>query len=100
MTTRAGRSLAAQVFSRAFVDPHPVRHTGAARHRACAMADMNVRPIMINGVDNVAARPDVADWWARPFAAHPASKRRRKRYLTNAFDQALPRIHGSIPAPL
>jgi hypothetical protein len=64
------------------------------------MADMNVRLIIINGVDNVATRPDVADGRARHFAAHPASKRRRKRNLASAFDQAPPRIHGSIPAPL
>jgi hypothetical protein len=56
--------------------------------------------MMVNGADDVAARPDVADGWARHFAAHPASKRRRKRYPTSAFDQAPPRIHGSIPAPL
>jgi hypothetical protein len=55
---------------------------------------------MINGVDDVATRPDVADGWARPFAARPASKRRCKRCLTSAFDQAPPSIHGSIPTPL
>jgi hypothetical protein len=61
---------------------------------------MNVRPIMVNDVDDIAARPDLADRCVLLMLPIASSKPRRERYITSTFDKAASRIHGSIPTAL
>jgi hypothetical protein len=56
-----------------------------------------VRPIVVNGIDDVATRPDLADRCLLvTLPPIPTSRRRRERDLTSAFEKAAPRIYGAI----
>jgi hypothetical protein len=60
-----------------------------------------VRPIVVNGIDDAATRPDLADrCLVVTLPAIAKSKRRREADITAAFDAAAPRIYGAILSAL
>jgi hypothetical protein len=60
-----------------------------------------VRPIVVNGIEDAATRPDLADrCLVVTLPAIPKSRRRREADITAAFDAAAPRIYGAILSAL
>jgi hypothetical protein len=56
-----------------------------------------VRPIVVNGIDDVATRPDLADRCLLvTLPPIPVARRRRERDLIGAFERAAPRIFGAV----
>ncbi|MBV9949612.1 MAG: hypothetical protein JOZ69_22415 [Myxococcales bacterium] len=60
-----------------------------------------VRPVVVNGIDDVATRPDLADrCLVVTLPAIPKDKRRRDVDIRAAFEAAAPRIYGAILSAL
>jgi hypothetical protein len=56
-----------------------------------------IRPVVVNGIDDVATRPDLADrCLVITLPAIRAAKRRRERDILASFASAAPRIYGAI----
>jgi len=56
-----------------------------------------VRPIVVNGIDDVATRPDLADrCLIVTLPAIPKARRRREGDILAAFGDAAPRIYGAV----
>jgi hypothetical protein len=56
-----------------------------------------VRPVVVNGIDEVATRPDLADRCLLVrLPAIPPARRRREKDILEAFAQAAPRIYGAV----
>ncbi len=60
-----------------------------------------MRPVIVNGIDDVATRPDLADrCLVITLPAIPATKRRRERDMLASFAAVAPRIYGAILSAL
>jgi hypothetical protein len=60
-----------------------------------------VRPVVVNGIDDLATRPDLADrCLIVTLPSIPKARRKRERDLVAAFDRAAPQIYGALLSAL